>query len=493
MRKKESKDWPELIVSRGDKASTQSIRRAAKAGILRKIASKIYSSNLIDTPENIIKRHRYQILGQMYPNSIISHRSAFDGGISPDGIVFLTYKYTKVVKFPGLTVRLLQGPGPDPEDTPFLENLYISSRGRAFLENISSSRERLGYIKNVSQQMIEERLDRMARIYGSEELNLLRDQARRIALRLEMKKEFVVLDKLIGSFLGTQPSSDQKSEAGKARARGEPFDPQRVELFATLTAYLQHHNLPIYKRTTISSQAKINQAFFESYFSNYIEGTQFEIKEAEQIIFENKIFPSRPEDSHDILGTFQIVSSKKMMETIPETPAQLIQILQQRHAILMETREDTRPGHFKDVANRAGNTIFVRPEEVRGTLFKGYEFYRQLPKGISRAIFMMFLISEIHPFIDGNGRIARILMNAELDVVDQSRIIIPTVYREDYLLSLRKLSRKYDPAPYVRMLSYAQQFTASISYEEYSQTLVQFQSCNAFLEPNEGKLIIPNL
>lgn len=490
MQKKESRDWPEVIISQGDKNSTQSIRRAAKAGILRKIASKIYSSNLVDTPENIIKRHRYQILGQLFPNSVISHRSAFDGGISSDGIVFLTYKYTKIVKLPGFTIKLLQGPGPDPEDTPFLENLFIASRGRAYLENISSSRERQGHIKKVSHKMLEERLDRLARIYGPEELNLLRDQARRIAKRLEMVKEFVVLDKLIGSFLGTQNGSDQTTELGRARARGEPFDPHRIELFATLTAYLQHHDLPIYKQTVLSSQAKINQAFFESYFSNYIEGTIFEIKEAEQIIFENKIFPSRPEDSHDVLGTFQIVSSKKMMETIPETPNQLIQILQQRHAILMEAREDINPGHFKETINRAGNMIFVRPEEVRGTLFKGYEFYKQLPIGISRAIFMMFLISEVHPFVDGNGRVARILMNAELDVANQSRIIIPTVFREDYLLSLRKLSRKLDPAPYVRMLSYAQQFTASIAYEDYNQALVQLQSCNAFLEPNEGKLSI---
>ncbi|WP_286145042.1 Fic family protein [Bacteroides caecimuris] len=48
----------------------------------------------------------------------------------------------------------------------------------------------------------------------------------------------------------------------------------------------------------------------------------------------------------------------------------------------------------------------------------------------ARAIFMMFMISEVHPFNDGNGRIARVMMNAELVRADQSRIIIPTVFRE---------------------------------------------------------------
>ena len=109
MRKKTSKDWPEVIVSTGDKNATQSISRAVKAGILRKIAPKIYSSNLEDTPENIVKRHRYQILGSLFPKGIISHRSAFDGGISPDGTVILTYKYTKTATLPGLTIRLIEG------------------------------------------------------------------------------------------------------------------------------------------------------------------------------------------------------------------------------------------------------------------------------------------------------------------------------------------------------------------------------------------------
>lgn len=491
MQKKTSKKWPELVVSSGDKNLTQSIRRAAKAGTLRKIASKIYTSNVKDSPEDIIKRYRYQILGQLFPNGVISHRSAFEGGISSDGVVILTYKYTKTVKLPGLTVRLFQGEGPDSEDTPFLENLYISSRGRAFLENISSSRVHDGFIKKVSRDSIEERLDRMIRIYGSEELNLLRDQAKRVALRLKMNKEFIILDKLIGSFLGTRNDSNIKTEIGHARSVGEPFDPQRIELFAILTAYLKHQEIPIYKRKTFTPQAKINQAFFESYFSNYIEGTIFDIKEAEQIIFENRIFPNRPEDSHDILGTFQIVSNKELMETVPGNSLQLMTLLQHRHGILMEARQDKMPGHFKDIVNRAGNTVFVKPEEVRGTLIKGFEFYKQLPQGISRAIYMMFLISEVHPFVDGNGRVARILMNAELDVANQNRIIIPTVFRDDYLSALRKLSRKLDPISYVKMLLYAQQFTASISFEDYHQSLIQLQSCNAFLEPSEGKLIMP--
>ena len=54
--------------------------------------------------------------------------------------------------------------------------------------------------------------------------------------------------------------------------------------------------------------------------------------------------------------------------------------------------------------------------------------------------------------IDGNGRIVRVMMNAELSAKRLSKIIIPTVYREDYMGALRKLTRQRVADAYVRML-----------------------------------------
>lgn len=490
MKKSDLELWPELVFVGHEKHRSALIRNAVKSGILRSLAPKIYTSNLKDSPESIIKRNRYQILGSLFPQGVISYRSALEGGISSEGVVFLTYKYTKNIDLPGLKIRLIKGPGTDPDDMPFLEKLHISSRARALLENLQPGRNRTGFIKTLTKKQLEERLNQMIRTYGIEELNKLRDQARIISERLNMHKEFLELDNMIGAFLGTRPDTTLVSEIGRSRALKQPFDAMRVELFATLTAYLQQKELPIKKSQITSQQAQVNQAFFESYFSNYIEGTRFEIEEAEKIVFENKLLSTRLQDSHDILSTFQIVSNSQWMKTTPQSLEQLLEILQQRHAILMEARPDTSPGKFKEIANRAGNTVFVKPDEVVGTLAKGFDFYLQLKEGLARALFMMFLISEVHPFVDGNGRIARILMNAELDASDQSRIIIPNVYREDYLLALRKLSRSLDPDPYVRMLLIAQSYTAGISYDEYYQALAQFRATNAFEEPSEAKLRI---
>ena len=77
-------------------------------------------------------------------------------------------------------------------------------------------------------------------------------------------------------------------------------------------------------------------------------------------------------------------------------------------------RLDKAPARSKTEVNRADSTVFVTPELVEDTLAMGFEIYRSLAAPLHRGIFIMFLISQIHPFADGNGRAARIMMNAEL-------------------------------------------------------------------------------
>lgn len=93
--------------------------------------------------------------------------------------------------------------------------------------------------------------------------------------------------------------------------------------------------------------------------------------------------------------------------------------------MFMEARPDKGPGIFKTQSDRAGPTIFVAPDLVNGTLEQGFAFLNGLSAPFHRAAFMMFPVSEVHPFADGNGRAARIMMNAELLAEGQERIIVP--------------------------------------------------------------------
>jgi Fic family protein len=100
----------------------------------------------------------------------------------------------------------------------------------------------------------------------------------------------------------------------------------------------------------------------------------------------------------------------------------------------------------------------------------------------------MFMISEVHPFIDGNGRIARIMMNAELFRGGQSRIIVPTVFREDYILALRKLKRSKEPDTYIRVMEKLHKFSDYLFGSDFDDLNNYLIECNAYEEPQKAHL-----
>jgi len=488
MEKNTSSQLNEVIFGSADKKISRQISKLHGLGKIRKIAPRLYTSNLTDPEEAIVRRNLFEILKNLYPGSMISHRSAFEFKPTETDQIFLTYKYTKKIRLPGITIRFLEGPGPLHGDNPFSGELYISQQPRAFLENLQPSKRSGPASKTLTLPEIEEKLEQIIRINGEDEINRVRDRAREISVKLDMEKEFSVLESIIGALLSTRESDILSSPLAAARAFGFPYDPVRLDLFEELFRALQTKEFRNRPDKNLSVQSFRNEAFFESYFSNYIEGTEFEIEEAMQIIMSNQPFPDRDVDSHDILGTYKIVSSREEMSVIPGSADELLSILQNRHRILMSARTDKKPGLFKDRNNVAGRTAFVDMNLVKGTLIKSYDLYRALTHPFKRAAFVMFVISEVHPFLDGNGRMARIMMNAELVSEGQSKIIIPTVFRDDYLGVLRKLTRQGDTGSYIRMLFRVYDFSETIYGDNMEEMQQHLENCNAFLEPTEAKL-----
>lgn len=480
----------EVVLSSSDPKISSQISKLEKAGKLRKIAPRIYSSNFEDTPGEIVRRNIFTILGRLYTGALLSHRSALEFKPTSADQLFVTYSYTKKITLPGITLRFLEGPGPIEGDNPLSGELYASQHGRALLENLQVSRRPGPESKTLTLPEIEERLEQVIRVKGEAGLNGLRDRAREVAEKLGMHLEFEKLNKLISALLNTKPSKILSSPIAVARALGSPYDPSRISLFEKLFAELkqcQFRDSPDKNKTTQSFR---NFAFFEAYFSNYIEGTVFELEEAKQIIATNTPLPSRDEDSHDVLGTYQIVSNRAEMQQTPATTEELLDMLLYRHKVLLRARKSKNPGAFKDRNNRAGNTFFVDHELVKGTLIKGFDYYNALDDPFAKAVYMMFMVSEVHPFLDGNGRIARVMMNAEMVNAGQTKIIIPTVYRDDYMGALRKLTRQQDPGPYIRMLQRALDFSETIVGENMDKMESLLERSNAFKEHDQGKLKI---
>jgi hypothetical protein len=343
------------------------------------------------------------------------------------------------------------------------------------------------------QEAIEAALDRVLMVGGERRLNQLRDQAREVAQALGYDSQFKRLDTLIGALLGTQAAKHLTARQALARAAGRPYDPHRLEIFEALFTALNSSSLPDLADPASSGVARENFAFFEAYFSNYIEGTTFTVEEAEEIVFHGQIVENRSEDSHDVLGTFNAAALSPWRDQPPRTADDFLLWLRSVNALVMQSRLDKRPGEWKDKPNQAGSTLFVLPELAPGTLREGFARIDALAHPLARAIMAMFVVTEVHPFIDGNGRTARLVMNCMLSAQKLSRIMIPTVYREDYLLPLKALSHHREPQPLIAALSRIQRWSAAFDYARpRSGVREQLSRCNAFQEDLRNyKLLFP--
>jgi hypothetical protein len=154
--------------------------------------------------------------------------------------------------------------------------------------------------------------------------------------------------------------------------------------------------------------------------------------------------------------------------------------------MIMGGRPDAGPGEYKERGNRAGMTYFVHPDLVRGTLREGFMIGHTLPEGLPRAIFAMFLVAEVHPFADGNGRVARLLMNCELSAVRQCRAMIPLSYRDEYLSALRALSQNTNPTPLWRVLDRAQRWASLVDWIDRDRLLELMEQTNALVTPDRA-------
>ena len=230
---------------------------------------------------------------------------------------------------------------------------------------------------------VEAYLERQLRIKGEAALNMLRDNARSVSGRLGMEREFMQLDRLIGALLRTRSASVLQTPEGIELARGFPYDPDCLNRFELLADALKRN--PVKFRAE-PEQGWKNSAFFDAYFSNYIEGTEFEVDQAAAVIFEGCIMQDRPKDSHDILGTYHVTNNHAAMQTTPETLDEFVQLIKRRHLTLFTQRSEINAGEFKTEVNRAGDTVFVDPDLVRGTLLRGFDIYTSLEPGFKRAV-----------------------------------------------------------------------------------------------------------
>ncbi len=480
--------WPEIFWSRDHDAAV--VSRATSAGEVSRIARGIYVPAGLDT-RAVVGRNWQRILGREFPGALVADASA--RWLAPrDGHLFVVHSRRSSLDLPGLRIVPREGPGPLPTDHEMPDGISFSSDARGLLDNLAEPSERL-----LAREDLERWIEQLAsRQDGVRYLNSVRDQARGIAGSIRRRTAFGKLESIIRATLATGPATGLRSRALQSRAAGQPIDEQRLARVEALARHLEGQAPDPMLASPGQAGQRALLPFYEAYFSNYIEGTEFTLDEAAGIIFEQRIPPQRPEDAHDVFSTYRLVTDNSWLARTPASPEEFVELLCMRHEILMAARPESDPGRFRRIEVHAGGTPFATWPAIEGTLVRGFAVGERIADPFTRAVFVHFLIAEVHPFADRNGRSARLAMNAELSATGEVRIIIPTGYRSDYLAGLAAATGDAF-GPMIRILGFARRWTAEMDFSSREVAEALLERTNALVNPvvaiRDGiKLMLPS-
>ena len=109
-----------------------------------------------------------------------------------------------------------------------------------------------------------------------------------------------------------------------------------------------------------------------------------------------------------------------------------------------------------DLAGYRNGQVYVRRsmhvpprhEAVRDCMPAFFDLLREEPEPSVRVVLGHFVLVYIHPYMDGNGRMGRFLMNVMLAAGGYPWTVIPLEKREDYMAALESGSVEEDIAPF---------------------------------------------
>ncbi|HEY4245526.1 MAG TPA: Fic family protein [Lacunisphaera sp.] len=155
----------------------------------------------------------------------------------------------------------------------------------------------------------------------------------------------------------------------------------------------------------------------EALLSSQIEGTQSSLSEL--LLFENDIIAGVPIDDVQEVSNYVAAMNHGLARLREGFPLSLRLLKEIHHELLMKGRgSEKQPGEFRTSQNwiggsRPGNALFVPPPpdqllDCLGALEKF--LHDESVPSLVRAALAHVQFETIHPFLDGNGRVGRLLI-----------------------------------------------------------------------------------
>jgi len=151
-----------------------------------------------------------------------------------------------------------------------------------------------------------------------------------------------------------------------------------------------------------------------AYNSNAIEGNTLTLRETRLVIEEGITVKGKPLREH-----YEAINHQKAFKFL-EGSVKRLDItegtIKEIHRIILTSIDDKYAGRYRDVNVRILGAVKSPPrfERVPQSMKGFISYVRKNPEGlniIEMAAVMHYKLVEVHPFTDGNGRCARLLMN----------------------------------------------------------------------------------
>ena len=127
------------------------------------------------------------------------------------------------------------------------------------------------------------------------------------------------------------------------------------------------------------------------------------------------------------------------------------EIIKKLHYLFYVGIDEQEAGHYRDIQVFITGTEYVPPKaEDVPVLMQGFieelKLKKQKLHPVELAAYAHRKLVDIHPFRDGNGRTARLLMNLILINKGYCVVSIPPILRHDYIVALQQAQKAKNPS-----------------------------------------------